>query len=58
MKVKEQLQKEQENAFKENLSFKEWLNYFCKKFPDKEDDVKKESKKVSNNPFYHLLKGA
>lgn len=59
MKIKVQLQKQKDNEFQESLSFKEWLEYFSKKtITKKKDDIKKESKKVSNNPFYHPLQGA
>ena len=59
MKIKNQLQKQQEKEFQENLSFAEWLDYFSKEPTSKElDDMEKDSKKVSNNPYYQPLRGA
>lgn len=61
MKIKNQLQKQQEKEFQENLSFAEWLDYFRNEPTSKElDDMEKESFKVTpmNNTYYHPLKGA
>ena len=66
MRVKEQLQKEQEKKFQEDLSFAEWLDYYSKEPTTKElDAMEKEFNKKqlyklqpSNNPYYFPLQGA
>ncbi len=66
MRVKEQLQKEQEKKFQEDLSFAEWLDYFSKEPTSQElDAMEKEftTKKLfrlqpSNNTHYYPLQGA
>lgn len=61
MKLKNQLQKQQEKDFEGNLSFAEWLDYFSKEPTRKElDDMEKESFKITsiNNKHYQPLKGA
>jgi hypothetical protein len=61
MKIKNQLQKQQEKDFELGLSFAEWLDYFSKKPTSKElDDIGKESFKnqPQNNPYYQPLRGA
>lgn len=59
MKMKEQLQKQQNEDSNRNLSFEEWLEYFSKEPTSKElEDMEKESKTVTNNPYYQPLQGA
>lgn len=60
MKVKEQLQKQQEKEDALDWSFAEWLDHFTKEPTSKElDDMEKDSKHISiNNPHYQPLQGA
>ncbi|MCB5266671.1 MAG: hypothetical protein LHW46_00980 [Candidatus Cloacimonetes bacterium] len=61
MKIKNQLQKQQEKEFQENLSFAEWLDHFRSELTSKElDDMERESFKITpiNNKYYQPLKGA
>jgi len=66
MRVKEQLQKQQEKAFQEELSFAQWLNHFMDEPSNEELDAmekeftKKQLYKLqpSNNPYYFPLQGA
>lgn len=59
MKINKSSQIEQKKEFNQNLSFEECLDYFSKEPSQKEfDDMQKQSRKVSNNPFYQPLQGA
>lgn len=61
MKIKNQLQKQQDKEFQENLSFAEWLDHFKSELTSKElDNMEKESLKITpiNNKHYQPLKGA
>ncbi len=65
MKLKDKLQKEQDNEFEQDLSFEEWLDFFIKEPTKKEiDDMEKQieksnSFKATNNISYHpFLQGA
>lgn len=61
MKIKNQLQKQQEKEFQENLSFAEWLAHFRSELTSKElDDMEREFFKITpiNNMHYQPLKGA
>lgn len=65
MKLKDKLQKEQDNEFEQDLSFEEWLDFFIKEPTKKEiDDMEKQIDKsnqfkATNNISYHpFLQGA
>ena len=61
MKIKNQLQKQQDKEFQENLSFAERLDHFRSELNSKElDDMERESFKITpiNNKHYQPLKGA
>lgn len=66
MRVKEQLQKEQEKEEVLDWSFAEWLDHFSKEPNSKElDDMERELNKKQlykiqplNNPHYFPLQGA
>ena len=46
MKLKDKLQKEQDNEFEQDLSFEEWLDFFIKEPTKKEiDDMEKQIEK-------------
>lgn len=66
MKVKEQMQKQQEKAFQEELSFAQWLDHSMDEPSNEElDAMQKEFKtkklyrlRPSNNTYYYPLQGA
>jgi hypothetical protein len=65
MKSNQQHQQQQENQFKQDLSFQEWLDYFQKEPTNKElDDMERKSQDKRrfyhplNNPYYEPLQGA
>lgn len=60
MKINNQLQKQQEKEFQDNLSFSKWLDYFRTEPTSKElDDMERESFKITvNNRHYEPLMGA
>ena len=66
MRVKEQMQKQQEKAFQEELSFAQWLDHFMDEpssgelvAMQKEFQTKKPNRRhPSNNPYYYPLQGA
>ena len=54
MKIKEHQQRQLQQAFQEELSFQEWLDYFSSEPTSKElDEMEKQSK--STRKFYHPL---
>ncbi|PNV82248.1 MAG: hypothetical protein C0627_11060 [Sulfurimonas sp.] len=61
MKVKEELNKEQDKKNELDWSFAKWLDYFSKEPTEDElDDMQKQSYKIypSNNTNYQPLRGA
>ncbi len=61
MKMKEQLQKQQDEEFQKDLSFAQWHDFFSKEPTSKElNDMEDEAckNKPQNNPYYQPLQGA
>lgn len=67
MRVKEQMQEEREVAFREDVSFAEWLDYFSNEPTSQELDAMEQALQIKstplvshpfNNTHYNTLQGA